>query len=276
MEAVASESIPSGFATLWPAFRLFLRRLLWSKFMIADLLLVSLPLVIAVLMLLTKSVGSMHRVHETYESLVYYVFLHIMVFFLATIIGFGASRQEIEDQTLHYLFLQPVPRWALCVGRYLGCLALTSATCIAALWLTYFLLALSLNDFSQITADLFSGGRGLILLKESGIIVMGLAAYTAIAFFFCSLFKSALFAGFLFVWEGALPYAPQVFKQLTIMHYLQSMLPDPAPQLQNVFSVMGEASPVWLCMTVLGSVAAVMLALTVLVFQFKECQYGDN
>jgi ABC-type transport system involved in multi-copper enzyme maturation permease subunit len=276
MPSLKSQNPLAHGSGLWPAFTIALRRLFWSKFMWSNVILPGLPPLICLLIVINARNTTINNVHEIYEGLLRTAYLHFVIFFLANIFGFAVVRQETEDQTLHYLLLQPTPRWALFVGRFLAYLVLVSLCCVASLWLTYGILAAGTMDSKAIVADLFAHGRFVILLKESGVLVLGLAVYGAIAMLAGSFFKTAIYAIFLLAWESALQFIPQVLKEWTVLHYLHSLLPEQPQKMDRLFEILGaHATPFWSIAIVLG-VTAVAMGLAMAVFHGRECQYADS
>lgn len=258
-------------------FVLSLRRLIRSKFMVFNVFIGLVPLwmLICVAIAQKNTDISMGDLHKTLDGVVRVYYLHFLVFFVASIFGFAIVRQEVDDQTLHYLFFQPIRRWTLVAGKVLAYLALSSAVCIASLWL--FDMASMLARFGPRTMviDYLVDGRLLVLIRDSIVLVLGLLAYGTIAMVMGSFFKSGLYAVFLLGWESSLPYLPSTLKSWTIAHYLHSLLPDPIDSSKRIFEMVGEPAPILISLLVLFFVSAVMMGIAVLIFQFRECLYGE-
>ena len=130
--------------TVLAALGISLRRQVRTRFFWACAGLAALPVGIALLIAFNKhSGGPAEEIHGLYENLLRILYLHFIVFFSANIFGFAAIRQDVEDQTLHYLLLSPARRWALMAGRYVAYLIAISALCIASLWLIYLIMMAS-------------------------------------------------------------------------------------------------------------------------------------
>ena len=259
---------------------LSLRRLWRSKLVGACVVLGAIPVLIACLIVFTPHASYSYRdvakVHDMFEIWVRTLFLQFIVFFVAGIFGFGVVRQEMDDRTLHYLFLQPVKRWVLVLGKLAAYLALASGFCLASLWICYLLMTLALFGPGVVMAELFAHGRFVVLLRESLVLVLGLLAYGSIAMLMASLFKSGFYALILLAWETGLPYLPTTLKLWTVMHYLQSLLPERPVGASRLFELLGEPAPVWLCILVLIAVPSIFIALCALFFQRRECLYAET
>ncbi|NQU43624.1 ABC transporter permease subunit [bacterium] len=261
---------------IWPVFLVSIRRLVHSKFFYAALFLAALPVCLAVIILPSQMGASIGRLHLVLESFLRTVFLAFVVFFAGNILGFAVMRQEIDDQTLHFPLLQPTPRWALVVGKFAAALLLASLLCVLSLWLTYLVLVIPTQGVFALVKDLTQGGRFFILLKESTALVLGLLAYTTIAMFMGSFLKSIAYALILLAWDTGVPYLPSTAKMWTVMHYLQSLLPERLSQQRRLFELLGEPAPVWLCLVVLVGLSLVFLAGCLFIFHRRECLYGET
>jgi ABC-type transport system involved in multi-copper enzyme maturation permease subunit len=261
------------------AFKIALARLFWSRFMLVVLIMGALPVLFCMLLVAFRfhhKTISIPDVHDIHENLLHFFDLHFVVFFLANILGFAVVRQEIDGHSLHYLLLQPTPRWAIFTGRFLAYLALVSITGLVGLWLGYGILTVLARDFGGVARDLVAGGRLWILAKESAVLVLAMIAYGSIAMAFGSYFKSVAYAVFLFAWEGVIPYLPQALKSGTIFFNLQSLLPDKPRSTAKAFELLGTPAPAWEALAIIGGVSVVAFGLALAFFQFRECQYADD
>jgi len=71
-----------------------------------------------------------------------------------------------------------------------------------------------------------------IFALDLGILSLGIVAYGALFGFLGAFFKRALLIGLTFslAWESLVTYLPGYLNRLTVMHYLQSLLPHPSGQ----------------------------------------------
>ncbi len=261
------------------AFTLAIRRTQASKFLWAALGLAAIPVLIGVLVSVHNwgdSSFNVARVHSTYENLLRMLYLHFIVFFVANFLGFAVMRQEADERTLHYLFLQPVPRWILIVGKTAAYLALASVFCSVSLWLTYLIMSLSAAGVAGTVSDLFGEGRFVVLCKECLVMALGLLAYGSIAMLMGSLVKSGLYALILLAWESGLPYLPSSLKAWTVMHYLHSLLPERLTEQRKILELLGEPASVGVSILVVGFVSLVFIGICIALFQNRECLYKET
>lgn len=258
---------------------LSVRRLARSNMMWANLFFGALPLLIIAIMFVGNSRSMMNmnigRAHATYEGFLIFLHLHLLIFFVANLSGFSIMRQEIEQQTLHYLLLQPIARWQVILGKFLGYLTISASICIGSLWATYLALTLPVFGPGAVVSDLFEAGRATILIKESLVLTLGLLSFGAFAMIMGTLFKSGGYMILLMGWEFGVPYLPSSLKSWTITHYLQSLLPVRLAEQKKIFEVIGAPASTTMSLTVLILVPIVLMAIASAIFYFKECQYGE-
>ncbi len=261
-------------------FRLYLRAYGRSWFLWAGMGLAALPVLLIVLLLVFgREHYNRNPTWSTYQDLndmmLRFVFEHFLIFIMASGLGFSLLRQEFEGRTLHYFLLQPVPRWLLVLSKVLAYLALTSILCVASLWLTYLLVIGGIGAGKGALTYLAEGMLWRRLLRDSGVLVLGLLAYGSIALVVGLIFRSGFYAVVLFGWELALPYVPTTFKRLTIIFYLQSLTPiaNPLPVRPWATPIAPPPSTLVSLVALLGLSLGLILAAGVL-FQRKECLYS--
>jgi ABC-2 type transport system permease protein len=148
--------------------------------------------------------------------LVFHMIPHALVPLTALLYGAGMIQDEIEEQTLTYLLMRPLPRWALYVTKYLATLLWTSVLTAVCTTVTYVAVYWGTDDF---------WGRILPgrVLEASALLALSLASYVAL--FGClSLFtRRSLIAGIAYVavFEGLLANLDFVARRLTVMYYFR-------------------------------------------------------
>lgn len=293
----SSLPLPGGLAAEVPLFRLLsfvsmfqlsLRRLVYSRFLWANLILGALPVVITILWACFADIGMeaaegvegskaiVAKANDVFQVMLRTLYLQFIVFFVAIVFGFSIMRQESDDQTLHYLFLQPVERWIIVMGKLAASLVLGMLVCMASYWLTYLIMNLKLFGVRTVVGQLFGEGYVVFMLKECGVIALALVAYTSIAMIFGSLFKSVAFAIILMAWEAGLPYLPGTMKLWTIMHYLQSLLPQPVVGDHKLFEIWSEPASVLMSLSVIFCMSAFFVCACIGLNQYRECKYGGE
>jgi ABC-2 type transport system permease protein len=224
-------SSPSLVNSALRIFDLSMGEMLWSRRTIFMALVVGGPVLIAVVIriaiLLTGSTGRVNGVAmggpAIFGMMIWIVYLRFTVPVLGIFYGTALIADEVEDKTLTYLFTRPVRRSAVLFGKYLAYFVVTSFVVLPSVMLVYLLLA-------PINGSL--GAAFIPLLKDLGLLAIGLGAYGALFSFIGAQFKRPLLTGLIFVfgWEQAAMLFPGYLKKFTIAYYLQSLVPHAMPQ----------------------------------------------
>ena len=155
---------------------------------------------------------------------IWLLYLRFIVPVLGVFYGTSLMADEVEDKTITYLFTRPIPRGAVLVGKYLAYLAATVLVVLPSVMVLYFLVVPV-------------GGGSLAravpaLLKDLGLMGLGLAVYGALFAWVGSQFKYPLVTGlvFAFGWEQGIMVVPGYLKRLTIAYYIQGLVPHAMPQ----------------------------------------------
>lgn len=231
-------------------FDLSLGEMLWSRRTIFMALVVGAPVVIALILralvflgapLMEESLtgdGSATPVRMTgpaiFGLMVWVFYLRFTVPVLGIFYGTSLIADEVEDKTITYLFTRPVRRGAVVAGKYLAYLACTIFVVLPSVTLVYLLVVPMRGTL---------GGSFLDLLKDLGLLALGLAVYGAVFAFIGAKYKRPLLIGLIFIfgWEQAALAFPGYMKKLTVAYYLQGLVPHAMPNdgviglLQGIF-----------------------------------------
>ena len=207
-------------------FDLSLGQMLWSRRTVFMMLVVGLPvLVAAVLRLLAELDVNVLRSPAgpaVFGVMFWGFFVRLSVPVLAVFYGTALIADEVEDKTITYLLIRPVPRAAVLLGKYLAYLVCTVAVVLPAVVLMWLLIVPVGGSLAQSFPD---------LLADLGIVVAGLAAYGAVFALVGATFKRPLLFGLIFVfgWEALAMALPGYLRQVTVAHYLQGLVPHAMP-----------------------------------------------
>ena len=148
-------------------FRNTLRDLLRPRKLISALILIGLVVTIAALWR-TQSRDSEFKADHIYNFLSsYFVFGYILII-LTVVFSTSAVSQEIEQKTIPYLLIRPVPRWRILLVKYLAITLVATLT----VWIADTLVALTVYGFSGLSDSRL--GRDLCILP------VGVFAYSAL------------------------------------------------------------------------------------------------
>jgi ABC-2 type transport system permease protein len=229
---MSARSGPSLTRSALRIFDLSLGQMLWSRRSVFLALLVTAPVLLALLIRILGAVlpNSALRINGApvsgpaiYGMMIWLVYIRFVVPVLGVFYGTALIADEVEDKTITYLFIRPIPRGAVLVGKYVAYLACTVLLVLPSALLTYF-----------ITVPLGGGSIGRefpSLLTDLGILAAGLAAYGAVFGFVGARLKRPLVIGLVFVfgWEPGMLLVPGYLKSLTIAYYLQGLVPHAMP-----------------------------------------------
>ena len=275
--ATASRPLPPAPGYLTSAVRIFelsLGEMLWSRRTIFMALIVGTPILIAVLVRGLVFLG-MPLLENTRMSgpaifgfFIWVLYLRFIVPILGVFYGTSLMADEVEDKTITYLFVRPIPRGAVLLGKYLAYLACTVFVVLPSVMLVY-LLIVPLQDSRAL------GGAFIDLLKDLVLLALGLVTYGAVFAFVGAKLKRPLLIGLIFVlgWEQAVLAFPGYMKRFTVMYYLQGLVPHAMPGdgvvslLQGVFR---ESPTLAGSLVALCAIAGASLALAVWVVERRE------
>jgi ABC-2 type transport system permease protein len=239
---------PGFFASGLRIFDLSLSEMLWSRRTIFMILVVGAPVVIALCLRLLVALGAPifegQRVHNgTTETIrmagpaifglmIWVFYLRFTVPVLGVFYGTALIADEVEDKTITYLFTRPIRRGAVLFGKYLAYLACTVFVVLPSVVLVYLLVV-------PLRGSL--GGSFLDLVKDLGLLALGLAVYGAVFAFIGAKFKRPLLIGLIFVfgWEQAAMAFPGYLKRFTVAYYVQGLVPHAMPNDSAISLIQG-------------------------------------
>lgn len=274
----AGRQAPSYATAALRVFDLSLGEMLWSRRSVFLALVVGGPVVIALIIRLVELFnlpalrinGARVAGPVIFGLMIWALFLRFIVPVLGVFYGTALMADEVEDKTITYLFTRPVPRGAVLLGKYLAYLACTTLIVLPSVVLVYFLVMPS-----------GGGGMGAIargfpdLVKDLGILALGLAVYGAVFAFIGAQLKRPLLFGlfFAFGWEYVVLAVPGYLKIFTVAHYLRALVPHTMPAdspmslLQSLFR---DAPSVWTSLIALTVILALCLGLAARAVERRE------
>lgn len=202
--------------------------------------------------------------------------LQFAVIFSAIFFGFTALREESENQTLHYLYLQPIPRWAIVLGKYAGFMAAAGPVVVVAVVLAH-IAVLAPYGARGAAAELVHPGRVWLAAREILVLLLALAVWSAFFLLVGTLLKNLFVVLFIYGWETGMHFLPGALKQFSLSFYLQELLPGRgAQQRSGLIELVAEAPGPLQTTLVLAGVLVGGLAITCLLLRWRECSYGSG
>ena len=262
---------PSFWTAALRVFDISVGQMLWSRRTVFMALAVGAPVVIAIVLRTIDEMGmSVLRINGVrvggaaiFGGLFWLLYLRFVVPVLGAFYGTSLMSDEVEDRTITYLFTRPVPRGAIIIGKYLAYLVCTELVVLPSLTVSY-LLIVPVGDGSI-------GATFPLLLKDLGILAIGLAVYGAVFALIGALVPRPLVAGLLLVfgWEQVALLVPGYLRRFTVAHYLQSLVPHAMPQddtmaaIQSLFSAPPSAADSLISLAAIAIAALWLAARTV-------------
>jgi ABC-type transport system involved in multi-copper enzyme maturation permease subunit len=211
-------------------FDLSIGEMLWSRRTVFMGLVVGVPVVIAVALRALRELGAAPiSVNNTavagnviFGIMMWLLFIRFIVPVLGVFYGTSLIADEVEDKTITYLFSRPIPRGAVLVGKYLAYLVCTIFVVLPSVVLVWLLVVPMGGSLGASFPD---------LLKDLGILALGLAAYGAVFALVGAVMKRPLLTGLIFVlgWESIIMAVPGYLKRLSVAYYLQGLVPHAMP-----------------------------------------------
>jgi hypothetical protein len=242
-------------------FDLSLGQMIWSRRTIFLAIVAGGPVFLALVARLVQASGIVPlRVNgvpvdgaSIFGMMIWVLFVRFIVPVLGVFYGTALIADEVEDKTITYLFTRPIQRGAVLLGKYLAYLVCTALVVLPAVTIVYFLLV----PPREIAASFIP------LVKDLGILAIGLAVYGAVFALIGAVLKRPLLVGlvFAFGWEQVALIVPGYLRRFTVAYYLQSLVPHAMPSdgaISLLDVVLGEvplpaASLFWLLLVLVAS-----------------------
>ncbi len=200
--------------------------------------------------------------------------LRTVIFFGSAWIFMNLFRGEIVDRSLHYYFLSSVRRDVLITGKYLSGL-ITSGILFTTVTIVSMLLLFFPHFFSASTR-FFLDGPGLgQLLTYAGITILACIGYGAFFLVVGLFFRNPIIpALLLYGWEWLNFLLPPLLKKISVIHYLNSLVP--VPLSEGPIAVAVEPTPAWISIPGLLIVTALVLFFASRRIRRMEIRYGSD
>jgi ABC-2 type transport system permease protein len=192
---------------------------------------------------------------------------HALAPLTALLYAAGLIRDEVEEQTLTYLLLRPLPRWALYVVKL-------TATLLVTCLLTAVFTALTFVVIAATTREPVAAGMVERALTTAGALALAQVGYCALFGLMGLLTRRALLVGvaYIILFEGLLASFDTVARRLTVMYYFRVLVSrwlDPA--YAKAWSINLDTAPeARACVLILLGVGLVLTAAAALLFAGRE------
>jgi ABC-type transport system involved in multi-copper enzyme maturation permease subunit len=248
MSTTPAPAPPKLIPTAIRIFDLSLAQMLWSRRSVFLALLVTVPVALAALIRFAVVVepGALPLINgqrlngaALFGLMIWFLYIPFIIPVLGVFYGTSLIADEVDDKTITYLFVRPIPRGAVLIGKYLAYVVCTTLLVLPSVVLVYFL-------FVPIGGGSI-GAAFPALVTDLGLLALGLVSYGALFAWVGARLKRPLVIGlvFIFGWEPAVLLFPGYLKRATIAYYLQGLVPHAMPQdsAVSVFLQMFQESP---------------------------------
>jgi ABC-type transport system involved in multi-copper enzyme maturation permease subunit len=283
IEVVPAKSETTFHWALWlrqigAIFRLEIEKNFLSRRSLLIYLLAFLPLFPLLILAVVTPPGNEWKDFNKYSTIYAILYngliLRTVVFFGSAWIFMNLFRGELVDRSLHYYFLSAVRREVLVVGKFISGLV-TSIVLFAGTTVIAMLLLYVPHFYSQ-SLRYFTEGRGLTqILTYAGITTLACIGYGAF-FLVVGLFirNPIIPALLLYGWEWINFLLPPVLKKISVIHYLNSLVPVPISE--GPFAVVAEPTPAWIAIPSMLGVTLLVLILAAYRIRHMEIRYGSD
>lgn len=253
---------PSFWRAALRVFDVSLGQMLWSRRSVFLALLVGGPVVLALAIRASVAldIGPPQAPRPggpvLFGLIVWLLYIRFIVPILGVFYGTSLIADEVDDKTLTYLFVRPIHRASVLMGKYLAYVACTSLLILPSLTLVYLLIVPMRGG--QL------GSTFPTLLADLGMLVAGLISYGAVFAFVGAWFKRPLVAGLIFAlgWEPGVLIFPGYLKRFSVGYYLQALVPHAMPSesaASILLRVVRDVPSVSVSLWSLAFITAVML-----------------
>jgi hypothetical protein len=157
-----------------------------------------------------------------------YFYLRLAIFFGCLGIFMNLFRAEMSNRTLHFWLLAPARRDVLLLGKY-GAGLIASAVIFGGGALLTLAAMIWPHDPVEVQAYWNAGGMGHIFWYTAAA-VLGCVGYGSVFLAVGMYVRNPIIpAAVILGWEGVNGILPHVLQKMSILYYLQSLCPVPAP-----------------------------------------------
>ncbi|HEU4936736.1 MAG TPA: discoidin domain-containing protein [Vicinamibacterales bacterium] len=176
----------------------------------------------------TRRVLDFEEDRTVFAGIFQYFYLRLAIFFGCLGIFMYLFRGEMSNRTLHFWFLAPARRDVLLAGKYAAGL-IAAAVIFGGGALLMFAAMIWPHDPVEVQAYWNAGGMGHVFWYVAAA-ALGCVGYGSV-FLAVGLYvrNPIIPAAVLLAWEGANGIFPHVLQKMSILYYLQSLCPVPAP-----------------------------------------------
>jgi ABC-type transport system involved in multi-copper enzyme maturation permease subunit len=210
-----------------------------------------------------------------------FFYLRLAIFFGCLGIFMNLFRGEMLDKTLHYWFLAPARREVLLAGKYSAGL-IASTIIFAGGALLCFVVLLWTHNPVEVQAYWHNAGMAHAFWYVTAS-VLGCIGYGSVFLAAGLLMRNPIIpAAVLLGWEAINGFLPKILQKLSVLYYLQSLCPVPAPIEKGTPEILklllAPAEPASRAGAILGllGVTAIVLCIARLAIRRMQVSYSTE
>ena len=206
-------------------------------------------------------------------ALVYQFILRGLIYLGCVWIFMNLFRGEILDRSLHYYFLTPVRREVLVAGKFLSGWIATSVLFGGAALVS---ILIQFGFFGTAGVDYLLRGPGLSQWTGYlGVTVLACLGYGAVFLLVGLFFRNPLIPAVIFFgWESLNPMLPPLLKKISVIFYLQNLLPL-RPE-EGPLALVADPVSAWIAVPGLILFSGLVLVVAGLKARHMEVAYGAD
>lgn len=258
-----------------------LRKILLGRRAVPMYLFAGLPVLVAVLSVaLAQLVAREGIVLGTAETattfaVVYQFILRGLIYLGSLWVFMNLFRGELLDRSLHYYFLSPIRRELLVASKFLAGWLGTSLLFGGSTLATIAILFTGSQGATGAVDYLLRGAGFAQWTAYAGITVLACLGYGAVFLLVGLFFRNPVVpAVVIFGWELINPFLPSLLKKVSVIFYLESLLP--IRLAEGPFALLAEPVSWWLAVPGLIAFTLVLLVIAALRIRQMEIAYGTE
>ena len=216
-----------------------------------------------------------------FAAIFQYFYLRLAIFFGCLGIFMNLFRGEMLDKTLHFWFLAPARREVLLAGKY-GAGLIASVIIFTGGALLCFTVVLLVQNPADVRAYWEASGWAHAFWYAMAA-MLGCVGYGSVFVAAGLVLRNPIIpAAVLLGWEAVNSFLPVILQRLSVLYYLQSLCPVPAPVDKDMPAILqlflNPAAPASHAGAILGIlvVSALVLCVAALVIRRMEISYSTE
>lgn len=204
--------------------RIFNTKLFWSVVGLAAMPVLLIGFVAVMTFLHDAGRGTPEQMIDVMANLFAGAYIHFGLFFASLTFGIQATRDDVDDQTLHYFLLQPAPRWMFPAAKYVAFLIFSVPCFLLSLLVVQGLMVLPFGW--DVSRRVFLSGDYLVRFgAQAFATVASLAVYGAVFLAASSILRNMFYGIMMYGWELAISFLPEEVKNFSISYHLKGIVP---------------------------------------------------